>query len=247
MMKLGKTPARPGAVTFKLVDYLTALPKPPTTFGHETLIPTWGMNGNDAVGDCVIASKAHLIEMWNAEAGRPVVVTTKDSLADYSAITGYDPTDPNSDQGTDMSVAASYFRKTGYRDSAGTRHKIGAYLSITPGNWSEHLQALYLFGAVEIGINFPASAMAQFNAGKEWSYNSRSKIEGGHCIPLVAHRTPQSLTCVTWGALERMTPRFFTAFNDESLVYLSPEMLTGGRSPEGFNLAQLQADLSQLH
>ena len=42
-----------------------------------------------------------------------------------------------------------------------------------------------------------------------------------------------------------MTPAFLREYNDESVVYLSQEMLTGGKSPEGFDLAALKDDLSQ--
>ena len=37
-LHLGKTKARPGAMTFKLVDYINkkALPKPPAQFGQRT-------------------------------------------------------------------------------------------------------------------------------------------------------------------------------------------------------------------
>ena len=105
-------------------------------------------------------------------------------------------------------------------------------------------EAVYLFGVAGIGIRFPASAMAQFNAGKPWSVVARSKIEGGHYIPLVALRG--DLYCVTWGKLQALTPAFLTKYVDEAWCILSPEMLTAGKSMEGFSLAQLQADLKLL-
>ena len=48
-LKLGKKPARPGAVKFKLANFLvkTKLPTPPKVFGHQDLI---GGNGRDAAG-----------------------------------------------------------------------------------------------------------------------------------------------------------------------------------------------------
>ena len=245
-LRLGKTPARLGAVTFKLTDYLTTLPTPPANFGHEGLVSSWGMLGNDAVGDCVLAGGAHETEMWCDEGGTSAPFTAASVLSDYSAITGYDPSDPSTDKGTDMQAAASYRRKTGLLDANGNRHKVGAYLSITPGNVHEHLTALYLFGAVGVGLTLPESAMTQFGKGLYWSYNSRSPVAGGHYVPLVAKRGTH-LVCVTWGRLQSMTQRFFSACNDESIVYLSPEMLNGqGKSPEGFNLAQLNADLAAL-
>src|SRR5947209_12015282 len=170
-LKLGKTAARPMAMRFKLADYVDkkALPKPPKQFGHEALIPaTWGMFGNDAWGDCVWAGAAHETMLWNAEAGRKVAFTDKCVLSDYSAVTGFNPKKPSTDQGTDMVVAASYRRKTGIVDASGKRHQVAAYLSIRPGDIAEHALAMWLFGAVGIGIEFPASAMDQFNAGKPW-------------------------------------------------------------------------------
>jgi len=86
--------------------------------------------------------------------------------------------------------------------------------------------------------------MDQFNAGKPWDVVPGSTIEGGHYVPLVAHR--ENLEVVTWGRVQQMTPAFLERYNDESIVYLSPEMLTAGKSPEGFNLVQLQADLAAL-
>ena len=246
MLRLGKTEARPDAVSFKLADYLVSMPKPPAYFGHEAMVKNWGMLGNDSVGDCVLAGGAHETEVWCAEGGKLVSFSPRSVISDYSAITGYDPSDPSSDKGTDLQVAASYRRKTGLLDANGKRHRVGAYLALTPGNWAQHLQALYLFGAVGIGIRFPRSAMDQFNAGKYWSLNKTSPIEGGHYVPLVAKRGAH-LVCVTWGKLQPMTQAFFQYFNDESLVYVSAEMLNGqGKSPEGLNLVQLSADLNAL-
>lgn len=245
-LKLGKTPARPGAVSFRLVDYIwkDALPKPPAHFGHEVIERDYGMLGNDSVGDCVIAGACHETMLWNHEAGTSVAFDDACALRNYSDITGYDPNDPNSDQGTDMAVAAAYRRKTGIVDANGVRHQVAAYLAIEPGNIVEHYYALYLFGAVGIGINFPSSAMDQFNKGKPWSVVKGAQIEGGHYVPLVAKRT--HLECVTWGGLQSMTAAFFEKYNDESICYVSTEALHGGKTPEGFDAAALLADLSKL-
>ena len=246
-LHLGKTPARKNAVKLKFKDYLTGtLPPVPATFGHETLIPStgWGMLANDSLGDCVIAGACHETMLWTTEAKAAAAFTDKQAIAAYSAITGYSPKKPNSDQGTDMEVAAKYRRTHGIKDAAGKVHKIGAYLDLTPGNLTEHLQAAYLFQAVGIGIQFPASAMDQFNAGKPWSVVKGSSIEGGHYIPIVANRGV--LEIVTWGRLQGMEDAFFKKYNDESIVYLSEEMLVAGKSIDGFDLAALQQDLKDI-
>lgn len=246
--KLGKTPARKGAVKLKLRDYLTpaALPAPPKDFGHEDLVKLpWGMLGNDKYGDCVWASKAHQVMLWNAEGGNSVTFGEDGVLSDYTTVTGFSPIDPSSDQGTDMQLAASYWRQTGVVDAAGERHKIAAYLAITPGDVQEHMLALYLFGTVDIGIRVPTYAQDQFSAGKPWTRRVCYRIEGGHCVPLVARRNGM-FVCVTWGREQAMTDGFFKTFNDESLVALSMEMLKQGISLDGFNASQLLADLSAL-
>lgn len=247
-MKLGKKPARKNAVLFKLSNYVDkrVLPKPPKSFGHEDLISpnAWQMLGNDQYGDCVFAGAAHETMLWNAEAGSQVNFTDKAVLSDYSTVTGFDPNDPASDQGTDMQEAASYRRKTGIVDAKGKRHKVVAYLALTPGDISDLYVAMYLFGGVGFGFRFPKSAAAQFDAGKPWRVVARSPIEGGHYVPLVAHRN--SILCVTWGRVQHMSLAFYKHYNDESVVYISEERLKDGKSLEGFNLAQLKADLAQL-
>lgn len=245
--KLGKKPARPHLMKFKLSDFVdySKLPKPPTVFGHEKIIPQWDMLGNDKYGCCVFAGSAHETMMWNKEAGRIVPFNDKAVLSDYSTVTGFNPNDPNSDQGTDMLEAASYRRKVGIVDATGQRHKIAAYLSIKAGDLKEHLVALYLFGAVGIGINFPSSAMEQFDKGKKWSVVRRSPLEGGHYIPLVAKRK-EGLVCVTWGKLQPMTLSFFREYNDESVVFLSEERLINRKSSEGFDYDKLVSCLNTL-
>lgn len=242
--RLGKTPARKDSVKFKLTKYLLTVPTPPV-YGHQSLISTWWMLGNDTVGDCVLAGAGHETMLWNKEAGHDITFTDKSVLSDYSAITGYNPDDPNSDQGTDVQAAASYRKKTGVADGKGQRHKVGAYLAITPGSKTELKQAMYLFSAVGVGINFPASAMTQFNNGKPWTVVSKSPIEGGHYIPAIGYDS-KYVYIVTWGKVQKASWGFIAKYMDEGIVYLSPEFLTAGESPEHFNLQQLNADLSSL-
>lgn len=246
-MKLGKTPARTDSIKFKLSKYIdkSLLPTPPAAFGHETLLgANWSMLGNDKYGDCVWAGAAHETMMWNMMAHHPVTFSDASVLSDYSAVTGFNPNDPSTDQGTDMEKAAAYRRHTGVIDAHGKRHKVGAYLDVKIGDIHEHWIAMYLFGAVGIGIEFPSSAMDQFNEHKPWDVVSHSKIEGGHYVPLVAHRNNSN--CVTWGAVQPMTSKFFGKYNDESVCYLSEEMLVAGKSLEGFDLATLRKDLAAL-
>jgi hypothetical protein len=51
---------------------------------------------------------------------------------------------------------------------------------------------------------------------------------------------------VTWGREQVVDPAFLTKYNDESIAYVSTEYLRKGKSPEGFNAAQLKADLAEI-
>lgn len=246
-VKLGKRVATPDPRDFQFADLVSTAqpPKAPPEFGHEGLITAWGMLGNDTVGDCVIAGAGHETEMWNKEAGRTVTISAATAIKAYSEVTGYNPKDPNTDQGTDMGVAAKWRRAKGMPDDAGNRHKIAAYLSIKPGNFSQLKQAAWLFGAVGIGIEFPASAMDQFNAGQPWDVVKGSQIEGGHYIPIVAVRG-NYVEIVTWGQIQKVTLAFLAKYCDEAYAYVSLEALENGKSLEGFDTATLEHWLSQL-
>lgn len=242
--KLGKTPARKGAVKFKLSVYGKKLPTPPKKAGHLGIFTAqWGMLGNDQYGDCVWAGAAHETMLWNKEAQKDVAFVDESVLSDYAACTGFNPNDPSTDNGTDMQVAASYRQKTGIEDSQGNRHKIGAYLEVS--TIKQIKQAIWIFGAAGIGIKFPNSAMDQFNVGKPWTVQPGSTIEGGHYIPAVNY-DEKFLYVVTWGKVQKAAWSFIKKYMDEGIVYLSQEMLNDGKTLDGFDLATLQADLAAL-
>ncbi len=247
--KLGKKPAAPDSRDLMLAHYLdlAALPPIPPVFGHQAAVPVWGMLGNDQWGDCVWAGAAHETMLLNTLAKRLVRFTNASVLADYSACTGFNPNDPSTDQGTDMRAAAKYRKKVGVADGLGHRHKIGAFVALAPGDLVHLDAAMYLFdGAVGIGIQFPGSAMDQFNAGEPWDVVPGATIEGGHYIPGVAKLPNGNYGCVTWGKVQEVTPRFLHAYMDEGFAYLSSEARTHGVTPEGFHRAQLLADLAAL-
>jgi hypothetical protein len=247
MLPLGKRPARPGAVSLRLKKYIdySRLPVPPASFGHDTPISAWGMLANDQWGDCVWAGAAHETMLWRQMAGSPpVVFMDAQVLSDYSSVTGFAFTDAT-DQGTDLQVAASYRLKTGIVDAAGVRHKIEAYIGIDAGDIQGLLASAYLFGAVGVGVVFPDSAMLQFDSKSPWNPVPGSVIEGGHYIPLVARRNGRCVF-VSWGQEQDGTDAWVNQYNDENVAYLSEEVLSGGKSIEGFDLDQLKYDIAVL-
>lgn len=243
--KLGKTPARKDSVTFKLAKYLPTVAVPAKA-GHQALVLDWeGMLGNDQYGDCVWAGAGHETILWGKEGKLTNSFTADTALSDYSAVTGFNKNDPNSDQGTDMQKAASYRRATGIVDVHNRRHKVSAYLAVAPKSVQEIKQAVYALSAVGLGIEFPDSAMDQFNKGEPWTVVKGSKVDGGHYVPVVGYDA-QYLYVITWGKVQKMAWAFYEKYNDETVAYLDEEFLVKGKSPEGFDVAQLTADLKAL-
>jgi hypothetical protein len=264
-VRLGKQAARHTPRDLKFSTYVdtekVAL-ELPRSFGFDHVLApdAWGMLGNDNWGDCVFAGACHETEVLTgrgATYNKPAPFTDDQALAAYSAVTGFDPSkgapgrNPT-DQGTVVADAMSYRRHTGIADANGDVHKILAYLSLTPGDIQQVWQALYLFEAVGIGIEFPQSAMDQFNNGEPWQVVQGSQIEGGHYIPVLSrqgddHAGRGLMRVVTWGRLQSVTDRFYRQYCDEAWCYVTEDAIKrNGTSNRGFDLATLQKDLAAL-
>lgn len=257
-LHLGKQPATPSPLDFKLADFLdvelvNAKPYAP----HDTGFPLamYGNGPDDTVrkgfqgaGDCVWAAFCELIHLWQHAAFRPLApITGKEAIGAYSEFTGYRIGDDATDQGTSLATAMSQMRKTGLKDAKGTRHKIGAYLSITPGSSSQMQAAIRAFGAISIGINFPSYAMTEFNADKPWNYQTGGQIEGGHCI--VASRPPVGTAwdVISWARRFHANTAFLSHLCDEAYAIIDPEFLNAtGKTPEGLDAKALNAALAKL-
>jgi hypothetical protein len=253
-MKLGKQDPVKGAYKLHLVDYIKTvkLPTPPTPFGWDYLITDWGMLANDQIGDCVIAGGLHETLMWNAAARNAVNLSDASAIANYSAVTGYDPTkvaDDGSnptDNGTNVEQAARYRVTHGLVDADGKTHTIAGYLALNPGDLAQMASAAWIFGAVGLGLQLPDYAMTQLQNGQTWDVQDGGTIEGGHYVPIVGKTADGLWKVVTWGQIQTVTDAFIAKYCDEALVYLSAEMMANGVTLDGLNWQQLQDDWKQV-
>lgn len=257
---LGKKPAAPSDTDFlfKAVRRRITMPTPPRRFGHGYAYQDWLMLGNGpdptvrpgfgGAGCCVLSDAGHATMLTNRLARKKVTITGKETIADYSAVTGYVLGDDSTDNGTEMRDAFAYRRSTGILDANGDRHKIGAYVSIIPQDWDELRLATYVFTAVSIGFEFPTTAWAQFDAGEPWDPVDMdgSTIEGGHDVPVVGFATTDRCGVISWGKRQGMTRRFYQEYNDETWCTIFEEELRRGKTYRGFSLENLQAMLAQL-
>lgn len=243
--RLGKQEPRHDPRTFQLARYLTdELPPAPAHVSWAEKVEQWGMLANDRYGDCVPVGALHLAQNWTAYASTEYVPTEQEALTAYTAMTGFDPNDPNTDNGTVMLDALNHWRRAGI---AG--HQIMAYAACEPGNVEHIKDSIHLFAGSYVGMSLPRSAQGQ----QVWSVPPQGPVGdgrpgswGGHCVPIIAYSS-RRLICVTWGQLKPMTWRFFRTYCDEAYAALSEDWLRADRTaPNGFDLDELKKDLASI-
>jgi hypothetical protein len=248
LLPLGKKPFTEDKRDFKLKEVAVSLPKfPSKPFGSGSLFTDWGVLGNDKYGDCVFAGADHETMLWNRLARHDVSFVEANALADYSAVTGFNPNDPSTDQGTEVRAAMGYRRDTGLIAADGTRHKIDAYVSIDPKNWDMLIRSIWTFGAVGIGFAVPNSIWNQWSAGAVWDIVANDGgIDGGHYVPMVGYPAVDQVTFITWGKRAVMTRAFYEKYNDEAWVPLTKEELRPPSNVRNIDWDTLSSMLSSL-
>lgn len=253
--KLGRQPKHTDEAAhprLKLGAYLrtAAIADVPDVVDYSGAVADWGMMRNDTLGDCTAAAAGHAEELWTTYGGAPWTPTDDDVLAFYSGSTGYDPRDPSTDQGGIMQDVLAYWRKTGIAGRT-----LEGFFQVDPSNADELRAALYLFGCVNIGMDFPAFAMDQNLAGQPWdipkSRRADTRIEGGHDVLLVAMTRSGNYTVVTWGQLQVVTPAFWNRYmagRDGEAWAMAEQDWIGpdNQAPNALDVAALNADFTAL-
>jgi hypothetical protein len=244
-LKLGKRATKHDARTLQMANYLLLPPVPASKDWTQRAQKPWGMMKNDTLGDCTCAAAGHIIQVWTANAGKDEVTVTDDQVVNaYERITGYDPSDPRTDQGAVEIDVLNYWRRSGIG-----KHKISAYAALEPKNHIHVRAAVDLFGGAYIGLALPVSAQTQ----RVWSVPPSGASGtgapgswGGHAVVIEAYNA-HSLTCITWGQKKTMTWGFWDTYCDEAYALLSPDWVNAKKpSPENFDLAALEADLKSI-
>ena len=197
---------------------------------------------NDSLGDCTCAAAGHMIEAWETNAGRPFDTIDADILKAYEAVGEYTPGDESTDNGAVELDVLNYWRKVGIGG-----HVIGAYASVRPSRPDRVRAAVHLFGGLYIGVALPVTAQQQ----AVWDLagdgpDAEPGSWGGHAVNVVGYDA-DGLTVITWGQRKRMTWNFWNEYADEAYALISTDFLRGdGKTPDGFALAQLNADLAAI-
>lgn len=247
IFKGGRLPNDPTKKRIRLAPYLaTAAPaQNPPRIDWMSRVREWPMYANDRIGDCVWAAIGHQVQAFTTYGrGSTITIYEGDIVKAYSAVTGYDPRDPSSDQGTVVQEALNYWLKEGVGE-----HKILAFAEVDHRNRDEVETAVHIFGNLHVGINFPASAMDQFNMNEDWdAVTVDGGPLGGHAIMTGGYDRDAGLyDDVSWGRDVRMTQQFWDRYVDEAWVVISPEWLdASGHTPEGVDLHGLGEEYARL-
>ena len=170
------------------------------------------------------------------------IITDDMVIKAYSSLTGYDPILGVRDSGVSMIDALNYLRKNGLDGK-----KIEAYTAVDHLNFDHVKLGLYMFGGLYAGMALPTCAKTQ----DTWDVpaggakgDGAPNSWGGHCINIISY-DKNYLSCITWGAVKKMTWNFFKSYCEECYVLLNAEFV-GKKSPSGFDMATLQKDLKAI-
>lgn len=238
----------------KLERYLKPnLPAPPESFDGTAGIVDWGMLGNgpdpawpqiNPVGDCAICTPLHQIMAWLKLNGVDFPVTPEDAIALYSAITGYNPDDPTTDQGSDPDAVLAY-----WRDSGMLGHKIGAWASIDPKRIMQFKFTISAYRSAQVFWALPRY-FQQFD-GDEWGETPEG-TDPADLVPgswgmhstMSPIYTPARIGISTWGEIIWTPWNVFMKYATGGRAVFSTDILNGTTPPPtGFDAATLVADL----
>lgn len=170
--------------------------------------------GNDSVGDCVLAEEGHFVAVATGNAGSLYAYTTQQVLAAYSAITGYNPADPATDQGTDPVADLNYWTQHAYADGT----TLAGWALVDAANPDEVKYAISTFGNLKMWFGIPdsiANNLGSLSPGFVWDVSAGAPDpNNGHCIGSCGYNpttiqavsvTAQGLLVMTWGMLGLVT------------------------------------------
>jgi len=253
------SPHRPRIKLSSYIDAATIPDSPdPCDYSQAALSVIQNVEGNDSVGDCVLAEEAHFIGVVTGNAGTLYSYTAAQTLAAYSAITGYNPADPSTDQGTDPITCLNYFCKTPYADGTA----LAGYAEVDMTNQKEVEFAISAFGNLKLWAALPDKWVNPFPSSNGFVWDVASpNPEQGHCFGSGSYNSPlivgapnaKGVQIYTWGLIGTLTWAGATslcagASGGGAAVRITPDWLikSSGKTPSGFAYADLISDFNKI-
>jgi hypothetical protein len=272
--KKGALPHDPRIVIPKLEDYIDVsalgdgLPGAPGIVDRESKVKSWPMyaNGPDAdapsviastgVGDCTCAGIGHFLAAVTAFSGLVpggAMFTDSAILGMYSAISGYQLGNAQTDTGCMLQAVAQYMVNTGLADTTGKVHKLAGYFAVGGYTNLELLkQVANTFGGVYIGIAVSDSDMSALDAGQPWTLPAAGTNVGpngiDHCVVLQYSAFGVSgigndESVITWGQEQPINQAWALTNIGQAMGLITEDWIAAnGTTVNGQSLAQLITD-----
>lgn len=250
-VKMGRTRPRALGMRLRLKNYLKLPPTPPSIDYSPKAMPVLrNIYGNDQLGDCVIAGGYHIVGVETGNAGKLFTATGLQIITDYSKIGGYNPKDPNTDQGCDEETALNYWQNHGFCDGT----KILGSLAIDATDQAEVQAAMYLFENLMFGIELPDAWVNPFPSGDgfTWDVAGEPDPQNGHCVIGYGY-DPSGVKIDSWGLFGTITWPAVAQYaargaGGQLFTMLTLDQLAKGASkaPNGIDWATLVADFNSL-
>jgi hypothetical protein len=205
---------------------------------------------NDQLGDCVIAGGYHVVGVETGNAGNIFIATDKQITEDYSAIGGYVPGNPSTDQGCDEQTALNYWTQKGFANGT----KLLGWLAVDATDKQQVMSAMYLFENLYFGIELPDAWINPFPSGDgfTWDVSGNPDPNNGHCIMGVGYTT-SGVHIDTWGMIGTLTWNAISKYcstngQGELYVMLTPDQLSKGqtKAPNGVDWSSLIVDFNAM-
>lgn len=216
LFKLGKAPVKHDVRNLKFATLLApTAPPPPKRYDFDVKhpgIPT-PMFGNDLLGDCVIAGRAHqTLRFEDIEQGSVLMISDSDVKREYFKETG------GADSGLVVLDSLNEWRLNGWSVKK-KRYMIRAYAQLDPKNHDQVRRAIFADIGIGLGLQLPKSAQQQIQTGQPWDVTtgpaSKPGSWGGHYVYVCGYN-PVGPVCVTWGQKQQMTWRWLDKYCDEA-------------------------------
>jgi len=241
-VKLGRLPRKPGLKRLHLSDFIQHAAMPPipdsADFSPKGGAAISDVMLNDELGCCVVSAGYHLEAVATGNAtGTPFHATQGQIVRDYSAIGGYQPGHPETDNGCNEETAFAYWRTHGFANGT----KLLGAVSISAASAKDVRAACFLFENVFFGVGLPDSWIDPFPSGNGfvWDQTGGSDPNNGHAFLGVGYGS-SGVKIDTWGLLGTITYGAIAAYagpsgGGELYALLTPDMLAKGqaKAPNG--------------
>lgn len=257
-VKFGRLPRKPGLLHLHFSDFVqhAKMPPIPSSFDYwaKANSALRDVYGNDSLGDCAIAMMFHAAGTFTGNAtGTPYHAALSDVVRAYSAVGGYVPGDPSTDNGCVLTDALDYWKATGLPSG----EKILGYVSVNAANFPDVLAAGYLFENLCFGEGLPDAYVNPFPSdGGTWGAAGPSIPSNGHAFlgcGGVASGPSAGISVDTWGLRVNHTPDAIAAYagsgaGGELWSVITPDILAKGqtRAPSGVAWSDLVAAFDQF-